>query len=49
MNISLRKGRSRIMAVNSKDFMIKVNTKKMEYSVSVPAWKYLTEYFFDHG
>lgn len=23
--------------------------KKMEYSVCVSAWKYLTEYFFDHG
>ncbi len=27
MNISLRNGRLRIMAVNSKDFMIKVNSK----------------------
>ncbi len=32
-----------------KGFYYKGELKKMEYSVSVSAWKYLTEYFFDHG
>ncbi len=32
-----------------KGFYDKGELKKMEYSVSVSAWKYLTEYFFDRG